>query len=176
LAGNHVGVVTPTLAYRLKDADHLTAFDAFDLLMIEQRFGTTISITTRCCKSGSYAICLDEFHPQPARCAGGIEMESCRIININLAAWAVSARPSPCTMRRLSEHSGLVWRNVGVGRGRSHNIAALDSGKLHTAGDVSGLGALLGREHHRAGSDGFIGGARLSFPTRRVADMKCAQS
>jgi len=84
LAGNHASCDANS-AYRLRDADHLTAFDAFDLLMIEQPlWHDDFYYHSMLQKRLHTPICLDESIRNRRDALAAIEMESCRIINIKL--------------------------------------------------------------------------------------------
>ena len=72
-------------AYRLRDADHLVTFDAFDLLMIEQPlWHDDFYYHSMLQKRLNTPICLDESIRNRRDALAAIEMESCKIINIKL--------------------------------------------------------------------------------------------
>ena len=72
-------------AYRMRDADHLVEFDAFDLLMIEQPlWHDDFYFHSILQKRLETPFCLDESIRNRRDALAAIEMESCRIINIKL--------------------------------------------------------------------------------------------
>lgn len=126
-------------AYRLKDADHLTAFDAFDLLMIEQPlwhddFYYHSMLQTRL----QTPICLDESIRNRRDALAAIEMESCRIINIKLGR--VGGFSEAIAVHNAAQERGVpVWCGgmLESGVGRSHNIALSTLENFTLPGDVS---------------------------------------
>jgi len=126
-------------SYRLKDADHLTAFDAFDLLMIEQPlWHDDFYYHSMLQKRLQTPICLDESIHNRRDALAAIEMESCRIINIKLGR--VGGFSEAIAVHNAAQERGIpVWcggmLESGVGRG--HNIALSTLENFRLPGDVS---------------------------------------
>jgi O-succinylbenzoate synthase len=125
--------------YRLKDADHLANFDAFDLLMIEQPlWHDDFYYHAMLQKRLRTAICLDESIHNRRDAQAAIEMESCRIINIKLGRVGGFSEA-------IAVHNAALERNIPVwcggmlesGVGRSHNIALSTLKNFSLPGDVS---------------------------------------
>ena len=90
-------------AYKLRDADHLVEFDAFDLLMIEQPLWDDDFTTTRCCRSGwrrrfawTNRFATGEMRWRRSR------WSRARLSTSSWDAWADSPRRLRCIMRRRS--------------------------------------------------------------------------
>jgi O-succinylbenzoate synthase len=126
-------------AYRLKDADHLTSFDAFDLLMVEQPLWyDDFYYHSMLQKRLSTAICLDESIRNRRDALAAIEMESCRIINIKLGR--VGGFSEALAVHNAAFERGIpVWCGgmLESGIGRSHNIALSTLENYSLPGDVS---------------------------------------
>jgi O-succinylbenzoate synthase len=126
-------------AYRLKDADHLTAFDAFDLLMIEQPLWyDDFYYHSMLQKRLDTPICLDESIHNRRDALAAIEMESCRIINIKLGR--VGGFSEAIAVHNATLERGIpVWCGgmLESGVGRSHNIALATLENFSLPGDVS---------------------------------------
>ena len=126
-------------AYRLRDADHLTAFDAFDLLMIEQPlWHDDFYYHSMLQKRLQTPICLDESIHNRRDALAAIEMESCRIINIKLGR--VGGFSEAIAVHNAAQERGIpVWCGgmLESGVGRSHNIALSTLENFTLPGDVS---------------------------------------
>ncbi|MGD0830881.1 MAG: o-succinylbenzoate synthase [Terracidiphilus sp.] len=126
-------------AYRLRDADHLTAFDAFDLLMIEQPlWHDDFYYHSMLQKRLQTPICLDESIRNRRDALASIEMESCRIINIKLGR--VGGFSEAIAVHNAAQQRGIpVWCGgmLESGIGRSHNIALSTLENFTLPGDVS---------------------------------------
>jgi O-succinylbenzoate synthase len=126
-------------AYRLRDADHLTAFDAFDLLMIEQPlWHDDFYYHSMLQKRLDTPICLDEAIHNRRDALAAIEMESCRIINIKLGR--VGGFSEAIAVHNATLERGIpVWCGgmLESGVGRSHNIALATLENFSLPGDVS---------------------------------------
>lgn len=126
-------------AYRLRDADHLAAFDAFDLLMIEQPlWHDDFYFHSVLQKSLQTPICLDESIRNRRDALAAIEMESCRIINIKLGR--VGGFSEAIAVHNVAQERGIpVWCGgmLESGIGRSHNIALSTLQNFTLPGDVS---------------------------------------
>jgi len=126
-------------AYRLRDADHLTSFDAFDLLMIEQPlWHDDFYYHSMLQKRLQTAICLDESINNRRDALAAIEMESCRIINIKLGR--VGGFSEAIAVHNAAQERGIpVWCGgmLEAGIGRSHNIALSTLENFTLPGDVS---------------------------------------
>jgi len=126
-------------AYRLKDADHLASFDAFDLLMVEQPLWyDDFYYHSMLQKRLSTPICLDESIRNRRDALAAIEMESCRIINIKLGR--VGGFSEAIAIHNATLERGIpVWCGgmLESGIGRSHNIALSTLENFSLPGDVS---------------------------------------
>jgi O-succinylbenzoate synthase len=126
-------------AYKLRDADHLTTFDAFDLLMIEQPlWHDDFYYHSMLQKRLNTAICLDESIRNRRDALAAIEMESCRIINIKLGR--VGGFSEAIAVHNAALERGIpVWCGgmLESGIGRSHNIALSSLENFTLPGDVS---------------------------------------
>ncbi len=126
-------------AYRLRDADHLTAFDNFDLLMIEQPlWHDDFYYHSMLQKRLNTAICLDESIRNRRDALAAAEMESCRIINIKLGR--VGGFSEAIAVHNAAQERGVpVWCGgmLESGIGRSHNIAVSTLENYSLPGDVS---------------------------------------
>jgi len=126
-------------AYRVQDAEHLSTFDEFDLLMIEQPLEwDDIHSHARLQAQLRTAICLDECISNERHAAGAIESGACRIINIKLGRVGghSSARKVHDT---CLAHKVPVWCGgmLESGIGRAHNIAMSTLPGFTLPGDVS---------------------------------------
>jgi O-succinylbenzoate synthase len=126
-------------AYRLRDADHLTAFDAFDLLMIEQPlWHDDFYFHSMLQKRLQTPICLDESIRNRRDALAAIEMESCRIINVKLGR--VGGFSEAIAVHNAALERGIpVWCGgmLESGIGRAHNIALSTLENFTLPGDVS---------------------------------------
>jgi O-succinylbenzoate synthase len=126
-------------AYRLRDADHLTAFDVFDLLMIEQPlWHDDFYFHAMLQKRLRTPICLDESIRNRRDALAAIEMESCRIINIKLGR--VGGFSEAIAVHNAALQRGIpVWCGgmLESGIGRAHNIALSTLENFSLPGDVS---------------------------------------
>jgi O-succinylbenzoate synthase len=126
-------------AYRLRDADHLTAFDAFDLQMIEQPlWHDDFYYHSMLQKRLQTPICLDESIRNRRDALASIEMESCRIINIKLGR--VGGFSEAIAVHNAAQERGIpVWCGgmLESGVGRSHNIALSTLENFTLPGDIS---------------------------------------
>jgi o-succinylbenzoate synthase len=126
-------------AYKLKDADHLVGFDAFDLLMIEQPLWyDDFYFHSMLQKRLETRICLDESIRNRRDALAAIEMESCKIINIKLGR--VGGFSEAIAVHNAAEERGIpVWCGgmLEAGIGRSHNIALSTLENFSLPGDVS---------------------------------------
>lgn len=126
-------------AYRLRDIDHLAAFDAFDLLMIEQPlWHDDFYYHSMLQKRLETPICLDESIRNRRDALAAIEMESCRIINIKLGR--VGGFSEAIAVHNAAQERGIpVWCGgmLETGIGRAHNIALSSLENFSLPGDVS---------------------------------------
>jgi O-succinylbenzoate synthase len=126
-------------AYRLRDADHLVTFDAFDLLMIEQPlWHDDFYYHSMLQKRLQTPICLDESIHNRRDALAAIEMESCKIINIKLGR--VGGFSEAIAVHNAAQERGIpVWCGgmLESGIGRSHNIALSSLENFSLPGDVS---------------------------------------
>src|SRR6266568_6627354 len=126
-------------AYRLRDADHLVTFDAFDLLMIEQPlWHDDFYYHSMLQKRLNTAICLDESIRNRRDALAAIEMESCRIINIKLGR--VGGFSEAIAVHNVAHERGIpVWCGgmLESGIGRAHNVALSTLENFTLPGDAS---------------------------------------
>ena len=126
-------------AYKLKDADHLVEFEAFDLLMIEQPlWHDDFYFHSMLQKRLDTPICLDESIRNRRDALAAIEMESCRIINIKLGR--VGGFSEAIAVHNAAQERGVpVWCGgmLEAGIGRAHNIALSTLENFSLPGDVS---------------------------------------
>lgn len=126
-------------AYRLRDADHIAEFDAFDLLMIEQpMWHDDFYYHSLLQKRLETPICLDESIHNRRDALAAIEMESCRIINIKLGR--VGGFSEAIAVHNAAHERGIpVWCGgmLESGVGRAHNIALSTLENFTLPGDVS---------------------------------------
>jgi O-succinylbenzoate synthase len=126
-------------AYRLRDADHIVSFDAYDLLMIEQPlWHDDFYYHSMLQKRLNTAICLDESIRNRRDALAAIEMESCRIINIKLGR--VGGFSEAIAVHNAAQERGIpVWCGgmLESGVGRAHNIALSTLENFTLPGDVS---------------------------------------
>src|SRR5579863_9809181 len=126
-------------AYRLRDADHVSTFDAFDLLMVEQPlWHDDFYYHSMLQKRMNTPICLDESIRNRRDALAAIEMESCKIINIKLGR--VGGFSEAIAVHNAAQERGIpVWCGgmLEAGIGRSHNIALSTLENFRLPGDVS---------------------------------------
>ena len=126
-------------AYKLRDADHLVTFDAFDLLMVEQPlWHDDFYYHSMLQKRMNTPICLDESIRNRRDALAAIEMESCKIINIKLGR--VGGFSEAIAVHNAAQERGIaVWCGgmLESGVGRAHNIALSTLENFRLPGDVS---------------------------------------
>lgn len=126
-------------AYKLRDADHLVTFDAFDLLMVEQPlWHDDFYYHSMLQKRMATPICLDESIRNRRDALAAIEMESCKIINIKLGR--VGGFSEAIAVHNAAQERGIpVWCGgmLESGVGRAHNIALSTLENFRLPGDVS---------------------------------------
>jgi O-succinylbenzoate synthase len=126
-------------AYKLRDADHLVKFDAFDLLMIEQPLWyDDFYYHSILQKRLETPICLDESIRNRRDVLAATEMESCKIINIKLGR--VGGFSEAIAVHNAAQERGIpVWCGgmLESGIGRAHNIALSTLENFTLPGDVS---------------------------------------
>lgn len=135
-------------AYRLADADHLSALDAFALLMIEQPLDHDDLIDHSKLQSRlKTSICLDESITGKNRAVQALEMESCRIINIKIGR--VGGYSQALAIHDLCHARGVpVWCGgmLESGIGRAHNIALASLQGFSLPGDISASSRYFARD------------------------------
>src|SRR3954471_13790147 len=126
-------------AYKLRDADHLSTFDQFDLLMVEQPlWHDDFYYHSMLQKRLATPICLDESIRNRRDALAAIEMESCRIINIKHGR--VGGFSEAIAVHNAAQEKGIpVWCGgmLEAGIGRAHNIALSTLENFRLPGDVS---------------------------------------
>jgi O-succinylbenzoate synthase len=126
-------------AYRMRDIDHIAAWDQFKLLMIEQPLWyDDFYFHSMLQKRIETAICLDESIRNRRDALAAIDMESCRIINIKVGR--VGGFSEAIAIHNATEERGIpVWCGgmLETGIGRAHNIALSSLPNFALPGDVS---------------------------------------
>jgi o-succinylbenzoate synthase len=126
-------------AYRMKDLDHITSWDQFDLLMIEQPLWyDDFYFHAMLQKRLHTPICLDESIRNRRDALAAIDSDSCRIINIKVGR--VGGFSEAIAVHNAAEERGIpVWCGgmLETGIGRSHNIALSSLANFSLPGDVS---------------------------------------
>ena len=126
-------------AYRLRDADHLAGFDAFDMLMIEQPlWHDDFYYHSMLQKRLQTPICLDESIHNRRDALAAIEMGSCKVVNVKLGR--VGGFSEAIAVHNAALERGIpVWCGgmLESGIGRSHNIALSSLEGFTLPGDVS---------------------------------------
>jgi O-succinylbenzoate synthase len=126
-------------AYRMRDLDHIAAWDEFNLLMIEQPLWyDDFYFHSMLQKRLETAICLDESIRNRRDALAAIDMESCRIINIKVGR--VGGFSEAIAVHNAAAERGIpVWCGgmLETGIGRSHNIALSALPNFSLPGDVS---------------------------------------
>ena len=132
-------MVDANSAYKLDQAAHLSKFDAYDLMMIEQPLAwDDIFDHAKLQAQIRTPICLDESIHNAHHAAAAIELRACRIINIKLGRVGGHSEA-----RRVQEvcfqRSIPVWCGgmLETGIGRAHNIAMSSLPGFVLPGDVS---------------------------------------
>ena len=126
-------------AYRLRDAEHIASWDAFELLMIEQPlWHDDFFYHSILQKRLETPICLDESIHNRRDALAAIETESCKIINIKLGR--VGGFSEAIAVHNASQERGVpVWCGgmLESGIGRAHNVALSSLENFTLPGDVS---------------------------------------
>lgn len=126
-------------AYRMRDFDHITGWDQFNLLMIEQPLWyDDFYFHSMLQKHLDTAICLDESIRNRRDALAAIDMESCRIINIKVGR--VGGFSEAIAVHNAAAERGIpVWCGgmLETGIGRAHNIALSSLPNFSLPGDVS---------------------------------------
>jgi len=126
-------------AYTLADETHLTTFDRFKLLMIEQPlWSDDFYFHARLQKQLATALCLDEAIRSARDAEAALELGACRIINIK--AGRVGGFSEAIAIHDVAQRFGVpVWCGgmLESGIGRSHNVALSTLSNFKLPGDVS---------------------------------------
>ena len=137
--GNVPLMVDANAAYRLADADHLRALDAFDLLMIEQPLEyDDIRDHARLQAQLKTPICLDESIHSVRHAADAIALDACRVINIKPGR--VGGHGQAIAVHDLAaRHNIPVWHGgmLESGIGRAHNIHLSTLPNFRLPGDIA---------------------------------------
>jgi O-succinylbenzoate synthase len=132
-------MVDANAAYRLADADHLVALDAFDLMMIEQPLDyDDVANHAALQRRLRTAICLDESIHTPKIAAEAIDAGACRIINIKPGR--VGGHAESIRLHDLCAARGVpVWHGgmLESGVGRAHNIHLSTLPNFSLPGDIA---------------------------------------
>jgi len=126
-------------AYTINDLPHLQAFDAFQLLMIEQPlWSDDFYFHSKLQQRLQTAICLDEAIRSSRDTAAALELGAARIINIK--AGRVGGFSEAVAVHDVAERFNVpVWCGgmLESGIGRSHNVALSTLSNFRLPGDVS---------------------------------------
>lgn len=126
-------------AYRMRDFDHVTTWDKYNLLMIEQPLWyDDFYFHSMLQKRLATPICLDESIRNRRDALAAIDMESCRIINVKVGR--VGGFSEAIAVHNAAAERGIpVWCGgmLETGIGRSHNIALSSLPNFSLPGDVS---------------------------------------
>jgi len=126
-------------AYRIVDFDHITEWDQFKMLMIEQPLWyDDFYFHSMLQKRLETAICLDESIHNRRDALAAIDMESCRILNIKVGR--VGGFSEAIAVHNAAAERGIpVWCGgmLETGIGRAHNIALSSLQNFSLPGDVS---------------------------------------
>ncbi len=126
-------------AYRMKDFEHIAAWDEFRLLMVEQPLWyDDFYFHSMLQKRMETSICLDESIRNRRDALAAIDMESCRIINIKVGR--VGGFSEAIAVHNAAAERGVpVWCGgmLETGIGRAHNIALSSLPNFSLPGDVS---------------------------------------
>jgi o-succinylbenzoate synthase len=132
-------MVDANAAYTLKDARHLAALDAFDLMMIEQPLDYDDLRDHAQLQAGIRTpICLDESLDTPRLAEEALDMRACRIINIKPGR--VGGHMQSIRMHDIAvAHGAPVWHGgmLESGIGRAHNIHLSTLPGFTLPGDVA---------------------------------------
>ena len=132
-------MVDANAAYHLDDAEHLSALDAFDLMMIEQPLDyDDVSDHAALQDRIRTPICLDESLHTVKIAGEAIRIGACRIINIKPGR--VGGHTQSIALHDLAaEHAIPVWHGgmLESGIGRAHNIHLSTLANFTLPGDVA---------------------------------------
>ncbi len=132
-------MVDANSAYRLEDADHLRAFDAYNLMMIEQPLDwDEIYQHARLQALLATPICLDECIHNLRHVEAAVALHACRVINLKLGR--VGGFTEARRIEKFCGNEGIpVWCGgmLESGIGRAHNIAMSSLSGFVLPGDVS---------------------------------------
>ena len=137
--GNVPLMVDANAAYRLSDAAHLRALDAFGLLMIEQPLEyDDIRDHARLQAQLETPVCLDESIHSVRDAAEAIALDACRVINIKPGR--VGGHAQAIAVHDLAaRHNIPVWHGgmLESGIGRAHNIHLSTLSNFRLPGDIA---------------------------------------
>ena len=126
-------------AYRMRDIEHISSWDEFNLLMIEQPlWHDDFYFHSMLQKQIETPICLDESIRNRRDALAAIDMESCRIINVKNGR--VGGFSEAVAVHNAAQERGVpVWCGgmLETGIGRAHNIALSSLPNFSLPGDVS---------------------------------------
>jgi len=126
-------------AYRIRDFEHLAAFDEFNLMMLEQPLWyDDFYFHSMLQKQLHTPVCLDESIRNRRDALAAIDMESCRIINVKVGR--VGGFSEAIAIHNATSERGVpVWCGgmLETGIGRSHNVALSSLQNFTLPGDVS---------------------------------------
>jgi o-succinylbenzoate synthase len=134
-------MVDANSAYTLDDLDHLRAFDAFNLTMIEQPLAWDDYVEHATLQRAiNTPICLDESIRSVAAARNALDLGSCRVINVKVARVG-GLREAKRIHDECHRRGVPVWcggmHDFGVGRAANVALSALPGFSI--PGDISGF-------------------------------------
>jgi O-succinylbenzoate synthase len=164
-------------AYKLRDADHLVEFDAFDLLMIEQPlWHDDFYYHSMLQKRLETPICLDESIRNRRDALAAIEMESCKIINIKLGR--VGGFSEAIAVHNAAQERGIpvwcggCWSRASGGR----TTLRCRRWRIFRCREMCRLRRAIGARTLSSRRLRFPRRARLRFRIRRGAATRCGRT
>ncbi len=132
-------MVDANAAYTLDDADHLSALDQFDLMMVEQPLDyDDVADHARLQARLKTAICLDESITSPKMAQLAIDMGACRIVNIKPGR--IGGHLESIRVHDVCMAAGVpVWHGgmLESGIGRAHNLHLSTLPNFRLPGDLA---------------------------------------
>ena len=132
-------MVDANAAYTLNDADHLSALDRYDLMMIEQPLDyDDVADHARLQARLKTPICLDESITSPKMAQLAIDMRACRIVNIKPGR--IGGHLESIRVHDVCMAAGLpVWHGgmLESGIGRAHNLHLSTLPNFRLPGDLA---------------------------------------
>lgn len=132
-------MVDANAAYTIADADHLSALDRFELMMIEQPLDyDDVADHARLQARLKTAICLDESITSPKMARLALDMGACRIVNIKPGR--IGGHLESIRVHDVCSAAGApVWHGgmLESGIGRAHNLHLSTLPNFRLPGDLA---------------------------------------